>query len=158
MNQKQPFHPTSYHTPHLTLLHLHLESLALDTGPTTRNVAMGNYRTNRQKAKLFEDLIFEVYKMPKGGHSLTLKERDVVIQQIHLAIPEVDLLTPDVCQKMVTGIKDCLKKACQGQWNGRFDWIKMVTTNILREAMNTIRQKHSEDQEVSTLWDRCGVG
>ncbi|KAK8203031.1 hypothetical protein IWZ01DRAFT_486903 [Phyllosticta capitalensis] len=111
---------------------------------------MGNYRTNRQKAKLFEDLIFEVYKMPKGGHSLTLKERDVVLEQIRLIIPKVDLLTPDVCQKMVTGIKDCLEKACQGQWNARFDWIKMVMDNIQREAMNTIKQKTSEDQETST--------
>ncbi|KAK8203030.1 hypothetical protein IWZ01DRAFT_545742 [Phyllosticta capitalensis] len=99
------------------------------------------YLSHRQKAKLFEDLVYDLYNQTVRGQYLAVSERDYVIQQIQLLVHEVKVLTYATCQQIVDDIKQCLAKAMRSAC--RFEYIKMVVGDIVLGARDLARERSS---------------
>ena len=97
------------------------------------------YLSHRQKANLFEDLVYDLYNHTVRGQYLAVSERDFVIQQIQLLVPEVKALTYATCQQIVDDIKECLAKAMRSAC--RFEYIKMVVGDIVLGARDLARER-----------------
>lgn len=99
------------------------------------------YHSERQKAKLFEDLVYKISNQNDHDSKLTANDRKFFVEQISLLTNHLNTLTYDGCVEVVADVVACMEKTSRMPESRRFQYRNLVMNDIRTEVWGLRHKK-----------------